>query len=471
MKPDLRNIDDVVQRHLPSAERDGMESDGSRVLQELETSAHRPLRALKLPAPATGNKLSLLRATLPIAAGLIVLTILSFSFVKDAIAPSQAYAIVETVSGSVDRVDGPRSVPIARGERIHVGIPLRTSAGAGAVLKLADGARIEMHPKSEVSLERVDDGVRIRLSEGSVIVTPAKEPAGNLYLQNQEGTVPVVASLFQTARTGNPPTDPRQVFELATIRPSPPPGSGSGGRGAGPRESGGGPLSPCLRLAVQLDPGRLIATRASVVDLITVAYGYRCHVPGLISGGPNWVTSNTFDIQALIPAGGPAYTRQELAEGKAPKLQEMLQNLLSDRFKLALRRDTKDLASFNLIVVNPARLKLSEDQTGATPPKPPVSDVPLFLFSGNTSMANYAALLQGQLGVPVVDKTGLKALYDLLLQLPELSDPLRTGETHDSRLDNLLLSKLEPQLGLRLEPTKSAVETLVIEHVEQPSEN
>jgi uncharacterized protein (TIGR03435 family) len=456
MKPDRINIDDFVQRHLPSAERDGRESDGSRVLRELEASAP---QTLSFPIAEAGNNRWVFRVTLSIAAALIILLILSIAFIKDVIAPGQVYAIVETVAGSQ---------PVAPGERIPAGFPLRTGNGA-VVLKLPDGARIEMHPRSEVSFERVEDGVRIRLSDGSVSVTPSKEPVGNLYVQNQEATVPVVAELFQTARTGNPASEPKQVFEVATIRPSAPLGRGGGGRGAGPRESGGGPLSSCMRLAVQLDPGRLVATRASVVELITVAYGYRCPFPGLISGGPDWVRSSTFDIQGVIPAGGPASTRQELAEGKAPRLQEMMQNLLSERFKLALRRDTKELASFNLVVVNPARLKLSEDQTGMAPPKPFVTEGPVFLFSG--SMANYATVLQGQLGVPVFDKTGLRGLYDLLLPLPELSDPLRAGETHDSRLDNLLLSKLEPQLGLRLEPIKAAVETLVIEHVEQPSEN
>jgi len=186
-------------------------------------------------------------------------------------------------------------------------------------------------------------------------------------------------------------------------------------------------------------------------------------LPGMISGGPDWLRSNLFDIQALIPAGTASYSVEELAEGKAPKLQSMIQSLMSDRFKLTLQRDSKEMPGFSLTVTNPNKLKLSLDQTGATPAVRPATDG-LLLFAGNLPMSRFAILMQSQLGKPVIDKTGLNGLYDFLLPLPELSDPI------PARIEDLLPRKLE-DLGLKLEPGKVTVDTLIIEHVEKPTEN
>jgi ferric-dicitrate binding protein FerR (iron transport regulator) len=57
---------------------------------------------------------------------------------------------------------------------VHQGETLRTNGGSGAVLALTDGSRIEMRSKSELSLERADDGMRIRLHTGGIIVNAAK---------------------------------------------------------------------------------------------------------------------------------------------------------------------------------------------------------------------------------------------------------------------------------------------------------
>jgi len=245
------------------------------------------------------------------------------------------------------------------------------------------------------------------------------------------------------------------------------------GRGQAGRSAGGGPLTPCARIAVQLDPRWFIATRASVYDLIAVAYGYRCPTPDVIVGGPVWIRSEMYDIQALIPTGTPTYTRMDLAEGNAPKLQKMLQHLLAKRFNLSLRRESKEFLGYNLTLVNSAKLKLSEDQPGATRAAQPASDEPIF-FSGNSSLASYAALLQGQMGRPVDDKTGLKGLYDFAIPMPEINDPLPPGDVaHEAslRIMELLPRKLEQHLGLRLESTSTTVDSIVIEHVDKPTEN
>src|SRR5204862_6089465 len=61
---------------------------------------------------------------------------------------------------------------------------------------LADGSLIEMRANSEMAIEAADDGVRIRLDAGSVIVTAAKQQKGHLYVQTKDVTVSVVGTVF-----------------------------------------------------------------------------------------------------------------------------------------------------------------------------------------------------------------------------------------------------------------------------------
>ena len=75
--------------------------------------------------------------------------------------------------------------------------------------------------------------------------------------------------------------------------------------------------------------GRYDLRNATMVDLITTAYGVQ---PDVVLGGPTWLETRRFDIVAKAPDG----TRQD-------RLQTMLQNLLAERFKLAVRKDTRPI--------------------------------------------------------------------------------------------------------------------------------
>ena len=84
---------------------------------------------------------------------------------------------------------------------------------------------------------------------------------------------------------------------------------------------------------------------------------------------------------------------------------------------------------------------------------------------------------------PIIDKTGLKRLYDIVLEFPGIGPvPARPPNIDPAELENqmnqidervreLIPTKLEEQTGLKLEPTRAPVEVLVIEHAEKPSQN
>ena len=58
-----------------------------------------------------------------------------------------------------------------------------------------------------------------------------------------------------------------------------------------------------------------------------------------ISGGPEWIKSERFQIQALMPDGSPEYTTAQFLNGDAPKLELMIKNLLADRMGETWRRN------------------------------------------------------------------------------------------------------------------------------------
>jgi uncharacterized protein (TIGR03435 family) len=257
-----------------------------------------------------------------------------------------------------------------------------------AMLALTDGSRVEMRSKSELLLERADDGVRIRLRKGGVIVNAARQPAGrHLYVQTKDLTGEAekrlhpgeqvatnpsmpsalvkeevswsrnagahIALLLQSTAAGAPAvTQLRETFDVATVRPYDP-GAPTGAPGARVWAVAGCSGEP------QLDPARFAVTGATLHALIVWAYGTR-NVPildcreynslNLVSGGPEWMRSDQWDVEAVIPAGSPGYTLQQLRKGEAPKLQAMLRTLLEDRFRMVVRREMKEVPAYALVL-------------------------------------------------------------------------------------------------------------------------
>ena len=112
------------------------------------------------------------------------------------------------------------------------------------------------------------------------------------------------------------PAEVKLEFEVASVKPSALP-AGNGVLRPGPK---GGPGSG--------DPGRVTYTFSTIRDLMVDAYSVK---RSQISGGPNWLDSERFDIVAKVPGGA---TKEQV--------KVMLQNLLAERFKLTLRSENKE---------------------------------------------------------------------------------------------------------------------------------
>jgi uncharacterized protein (TIGR03435 family) len=458
-----RKLNEFFARALKASPA-AVHTSEERVLTQLRSEAAKMTTAIGLREAVedTGFDRTFWRRT-PIRAAAVLLfgAVLLLPLLKTFISPPPVYAIVESVDGALYRVTGGKPLSVVAGERIDVGTLVRTESRAKAILKLSDGGRIEMHPESALSLEHEKRGTSIRLDDGFINVKPATQRTASLYVQNREVTAPVTVS-----------AEPEPRFEVASVRLVVPMSDRIGQRGAAPGAeprtvAAATPTGPrCISpLNVTLDPGRLRITDASLWAIIATAYGNPCPLENDLSGGSMWIQGDLYQIEALIPAGTPAYTRMDFIDGNAPILQRMLQNLLAERFKLRLSREMKEFPAYSLLLVDQAKLKVADP---AAPPAPwGAPGPPKFRLSfDKISLTQFANHLSTVLFRHVIDKTGARGLYDIAIIQPMPDNPNDLQETTKT-----ITKGLEEQLGLKLESSRALVELLVIDHAERPSEN
>ena len=222
---------------------------------------------------------------------------------------------------------------------------------------------------------------------------------------------------------------------------------------------------------------RFIATNIPLKNLIEYAY----RVKGFqLSGDPSWAGSEGYDIDAKVGDAkiGDAKIGSS-AETLAGRQQEdrgrlMLQSLFATRFKLVLRQETKTLPVYRLAIAKSGP-KLSA-ATGREGWREGTGQIKAQAIT----MATLAEILSCQLEREVMDETKLSGRYDLSLQWSPESGaaapgmPTAVAQGDAAAPDAAAVSiftAIQDQLGLKLKAAKAPVETLVIVHIERPSEN
>ncbi len=253
-----------------------------------------------------------------------------------------------------------------------------------------------------------------------------------------------------------------------------------------------------------MDPAQFSCTHITLKTLLLRAYDLRSDQ----LAGPSSIDGERYDITAKMPPGA---TKEQF--------NPMLQNLLVERFGLAVHREMRDLPYYELVVAkggpklkdpekapagepSPAQAeraaggspRMSRDKDGLPMLPPGIPRMMAFPLDGTVhvlarmqTVARLLNMLEPQMGRKVVDKTGLTGTYDFSLffapdpakmvyfgppaapeppsgqagVLDAVSDPAPT-----------LPAALESQLGLKLESKKGPVEVLVIDKVNRtPTEN
>jgi len=205
------------------------------------------------------------------------------------------------------------------------------------------------------------------------------------------------------------------------------------------------PENPRSHLACS-PAGRLDATNVPVQYLIEWAYDIRESFPA-----PDWARAGGDKFNVEAKAAGPT-------TGTDCKL--MGQRMLEDRFQLRLHKEMKETNVY-LLTVAKSGTKLRE----VNPDVPPAATDGVWIFGQKLRVKGWELwMLAEQLadiqdvGRPVVDRTGLKGLYQFHLDFV-------AGGSPD------IFTAVQEQLGLKLEPGKAPVEFVVIDRVEKPSEN
>lgn len=302
-------------------------------------------------------------------------------------------------------------------------------------------------------------------------------------------------------QTPAPAAEPKPEFEVASVKPAPPPSDNRIRI-----TMSGGPGTP--------DPGRVNFEFVNLRMVLAKAYGVKSYQ----ISGPGLLDSERFNITAKVP---PGTTKEQFAL--------MLQNLVADRFKMTLHHEKKELQAYALLVgksgpklkvaaeeagndgapaaASPAvfgRLPMGKDGFPELPKGAGRGGIAVMMMPGRMRLAGngqtvtkLCETLEQQLDRAVVDMTELTGKYDFTLTFEPEQNKMMAGLPAgmgrggfapgggapgggDSAIHNTpelepapnLFTAVQEQLGLKLEPRKTPVDLLVIDHVEKtPVEN
>jgi uncharacterized protein (TIGR03435 family) len=277
---------------------------------------------------------------------------------------------------------------------------------------------------------------------------------------------------------------------------------------------------------IRIMPGNISVNGMPVRLLIRQAFGQLQDFQ--VVGGPGWINSDRFDIEAKPEGGGPMTPQV---------LQSVFRQILEDRFALKTHKETRELPIYAMVLARSdgrlgPNLKLSSEECstrmsargrgpapdgrgaptpdarggfavgrGGPPPDgrggpgraggPPLLDFdapPVCgqrgggfgrLRAGGTTMADFASMISGTAGRVVIDKTGLSGYYDFALTYTPAGDQLPQGPPPPGApppppIDPngpSFFTAIQEQLGLKLDNQRGPVEVVVIDSIEQPTEN
>jgi uncharacterized protein (TIGR03435 family) len=240
------------------------------------------------------------------------------------------------------------------------------------------------------------------------------------------------------------------AFDVISIKRNPEPGTNY-------------PLSPPVG-------GRLALRNQSVRGLISSSYGVQDY---LIIGGPGWLRTDGFDIDARTEATPPP---------PAPQFLLMIRTLLADRFKLVMHNEQREFPIYKLVMARADGRLGPNIRQGECVPRPrgggalpderqffcgtSVGVGTMFVRGGTMNLLAQQLGRYAGIGRPVINEANLTGQFEWELKW--------TADSPDGNapLDGVsIFTALQEQLGVKLEPARGPVDVLVIDGVAPPSEN
>jgi uncharacterized protein (TIGR03435 family) len=204
----------------------------------------------------------------------------------------------------------------------------------------------------------------------------------------------------------------------------------------------------------------------SLKDLIQFAYDMPA---SQILGGPAWLDSAMFDIDAKSDASVDAELHAMSSADARQRKRLMVQALLADRFQLAAHQETRQLPVFNLVLAKGGPKFQPSEVNGTTID---TSRSRLHIAGSDDTLAIFARELAQVLGRVVINQTGLTGRFDLALRWqPDNAPPPTLNGAPDPNAPPDLFTAIQEQLGLKLESGRGPVPVLVVERVAMPTPN
>lgn len=201
-------------------------------------------------------------------------------------------------------------------------------------------------------------------------------------------------------------------------------------------------------------------------DLIQFAYGLP---DSQILGGPAWLNSIMFDIDAKSDLSVDAQLHALPTEQARYQKRLMVQALLVDRYQLKAHQETRQLPVYALAVAKDGPKFKPSEINGTTVD---IGRTRLHVAGSDDTISILARELAQALGRVVLNQTGLSGRYDLMLRwTPDDAPPPMLNGAADPLAPPSIFTAIKEQLGLKLESTRGPVPVLVIDSVEMPSAN
>jgi len=229
------------------------------------------------------------------------------------------------------------------------------------------------------------------------------------------------------------------------------------------------------------DPGQISFASVTLMNVLLRAYAVKIYQVS----GPDWLTSERYDVAAKIP---PGTTKEQF--------NLMLQSLMAERFHLVLHHATKEFQGYELVTgKNGSKLKASESSgpDAPEPTAPPKTDadgfpqldrpglvmmerlkgraVVSFLTARSQPISALVEMLSREFRLPILDRTALAGRFDFKLEFaPQAPGAVESDATGESGPN--LLTAVQEQLGLKLEPRKIPLDVLIVNRADRvPTEN
>jgi uncharacterized protein (TIGR03435 family) len=199
-----------------------------------------------------------------------------------------------------------------------------------------------------------------------------------------------------------------------------------------------------------------------------VLFAYTHQIGDQVSGGPDWAKADQFDVQAKMSEADIVAMQKLKPAEAAARSQLMMQTLLAERFRLMVHSEAGQAPIYELVVAKggPKMEVAATDASGEQHVGMMFrNDRGVARGVSMQSLAGFLSTPNGGMGRPVIDKTGLSGTYNFTLNSSWCGAP-PCGPDYASAMFSAL-----QELGLKLQPATGAIEIIVIDHAERPSEN